>query len=446
MKKKGFTLIEILAVIVILCIIAAIGAINIMKAKNNSYEELLDTTIRNIETTAIIYGQENQEKLISCTVNDVKYDYCLIVTVETLINENYFKTTETNSTGAVDLINHVTNESMLQDKIQIYRKNNRIYANYITEDDTVKIGYANINEACPSGTELSNCVKKLDEDNNTNETGVVKVTESDDEFVDDSIRYSGANPNNFICFGSDAKTCPHANLYRIIGIFKKSNHGVDEELLKLVKYDYEYRSGGAGTKGAWYHYIEPDSTYYKGAYSGFIGGYWYNSSQVNNWRTSSLNTANLNTSFLNSLGTWANYIVSVNWKIGGLSSSDLTSTKLIETYKKEVINSSAYVNTKIGLVYVTDYAYAADKSVWNSSLSNYNSYTSLNWMYMGIHEWTITKSTEYTNKAFSINTDGNVFDRIFPNYCAIRPSFYISSSVKYKSGIGSKSDPIRIER
>ena len=67
-------------------------------------------------------------------------------------------------------------------------------------------------------------------------------------------------------------------------------------------------------------------------------------------------------------------------------------------------------------------------------------------MYMGIHEWTITKSTELSNKAFTINTDGKMFDRVMPNYCAIRPSFYISSSVKYKSGIGSKSDPIRIAR
>ena len=36
---------------------------------------------------------------------------------------------------------------------------------------------------------------------------------------DNSYRYAGANPNNYVCFGSDATTCPEDNLYRIIGVF-----------------------------------------------------------------------------------------------------------------------------------------------------------------------------------------------------------------------------------
>ena len=37
---------------------------------------------------------------------------------------------------------------------------------------------------------------------------------------DNSYRYAGANPNNYVCFGSDASTCPSDNLYRIIGILE----------------------------------------------------------------------------------------------------------------------------------------------------------------------------------------------------------------------------------
>ena len=33
--------------------------------------------------------------------------------------------------------------------------------------------------------------------------------------ADNSYRYAGANPNNYVCFGSDAASCPSANLYRI---------------------------------------------------------------------------------------------------------------------------------------------------------------------------------------------------------------------------------------
>ena len=122
MNKKGFTLIEILAVIVIISIIASIATINVLKIKNNSSEELLETKIENLEAAAIVYGQENPDTLTS---------NCTQVTVKNLIDDSYFKSTETSSTGTVDLINNVTNESMLNDKIQIYRKNNSIYAKYI---------------------------------------------------------------------------------------------------------------------------------------------------------------------------------------------------------------------------------------------------------------------------------------------------------------------------
>ena len=50
---------------------------------------------------------------------------------------------------------------------------------------------------------------------------------------DNSYRYAGANPNNFVCFGSDADTCPIDNLYRIIGVFGENYHGVSGK--QLVK-------------------------------------------------------------------------------------------------------------------------------------------------------------------------------------------------------------------
>ena len=132
MNQTGFTLIEVMAVIVILGILATIGTINIMKIRNDSYEDLLETKIQNLEAAAILYGQENPDELTSsCTVTKVQYSYCVIVTVKTLIKGSYFKSTETNSNGEVDLINNVTSDSMLDDEIQIYRKNNRVYAKYI---------------------------------------------------------------------------------------------------------------------------------------------------------------------------------------------------------------------------------------------------------------------------------------------------------------------------
>ncbi len=46
--------------------------------------------------------------------------------------------------------------------------------------------------------------------------GVGSYTNADQEAGDNSYRYAGANPNNYVCFGSDEETCPADNLYRII--------------------------------------------------------------------------------------------------------------------------------------------------------------------------------------------------------------------------------------
>ena len=54
------------------------------------------------------------------------------------------------------------------------------------------------------------------------------------EAGDNSYRFSGANPNNYVCFGSNEASCLEDNLYRIIGVFNNQ--------VKLIKAT-SYRSG-----------------------------------------------------------------------------------------------------------------------------------------------------------------------------------------------------------
>ena len=80
--------------------------------------------------------------------------------------------------------------------------------------------------------------------------GVGTYTNADQEARDNSYRYAGANPNNYVCFGSDEETCPAENLYRIIGVFdddKDSNYQI-----KLIKADYT-TSAMLGTDGRDYY-------------------------------------------------------------------------------------------------------------------------------------------------------------------------------------------------
>lgn len=128
-KKNGFTLIELLAVMVILSIIISMSTFGVMRIRNNSLKKLLDTKINELEASAILYGQENQSSLGgACIVDGVESKFCKVITVKELIDSDYYKSNEVNSSNKKDLINNVTNKSMLCDEIQIYKKNNRVYA------------------------------------------------------------------------------------------------------------------------------------------------------------------------------------------------------------------------------------------------------------------------------------------------------------------------------
>ena len=94
---------------------------------------------------------------------------------------------------------------------------------------------------------------------------------------DNSYRYAGANPNNYVCFGSDAATCPEENLYRIIGAF-----GSEVKLIKNTSY----------------------------------GDYIWSDEGNNTWFSSDIRTT-LNSNYLNSLDSeWSNKIAIYEFKVG----------------------------------------------------------------------------------------------------------------------------------
>ena len=234
---------------------------------------------------------------------------------------------------------------------------------------------------------------------------------------DNSYRYAGANPNNYVCFGSNASTCPSDNLYRIIGVF-----GSEVKLIKSTSYGNYYWSGSS-------------------------------TNQSNTWSSSTLNTSTLNGTYLNNLGSaWSNLIANHTWKVGGAAFSNVYNGAPQTAYNYEVgsNSSSTTYSAKIGLMYVSDYGFAASNSYWTSTLGSYNSssITSNNWMYLGSNEWTISLSSDNSGTvyyAFYVNYTGYVdSNRVYRSSYAVRPSFYLTFSTQYVSGSGTSSDPIRI--
>ena len=227
---------------------------------------------------------------------------------------------------------------------------------------------------------------------------------------DNSYRYSGANPNNYVCFGATGADCQNEeNQYRIIGVFNNQ--------VKLIK----------STSYGSYAWEQDYSTQ---------GSTWNESTKPDIYTT-------LNTTYYNTLGSeWQSKIATHSWKVGGMARD--TSATAKDYYDTEVgTGQSGYEETmKIGLMYVSDYGYGASEEYWTTELNNYEPTVDSNWMYLGAYEWLISRTSGINT--FYVYSSGYVGDGRVDLTNAVRPSFYLESDVTYASGSGSMTDPLKI--
>ena len=271
---------------------------------------------------------------------------------------------------------------------------------------------------------------------------------------DNSYRFSGANPNNYVCFGPGAEsegTCANDNLYRIIGLFDDDKDGNYQ--IKLIKSDYT-TSAMLGTDGRDYNgaYSGPTSDYKGSMETNTIAAYRWNysvSSGSNNWTTSEFNKINLNTNYWNYLGsTWQNLITPTTWHLGGISSTRDTAKAFYDGERNNAgygSNPTTY-RDEIGLMYVSDYGYAASPDAWATNLGSYNNstITANNWMYMGLIEWTITPDSSGSPLVFDVLNTGKLLYTYAYSGNSARPVFYLESNVALQGGRGTSSDPYRL--
>ena len=274
-------------------------------------------------------------------------------------------------------------------------------------------------------------------------SGTMELAALDAE--DYSYRYAGANPNNYVCFGSDEESCSNNDLYRIIGVF--------DGKVKLIKSDYT-TSDMLGTDGRDYYGAYSDSTSnYKGSMdTSTIAEYRWNydtsvsENGSNNWTTSEFNTINLNTNYWNYLGaTWQNLIVETTWHLGGMTSNVNTAKAFYDGERNNAgygSNPTTYTD-EIGLMYPSDYGYAASPDVWATNLGLYvnSTITANNWMYLGVYEWTLTPYSSDSSRVFFVNDNARLSYNTANFGYAARPVFYLKSNVALQGGSGTSSDP-----
>ena len=200
------------------------------------------------------------------------------------------------------------------------------------------------------------------------------------------------------------------------------------------------------------------------------------------WKTSLLNKIHLNNVYYNKIeDSYKSLIKEHKWIYGndnatwnniGLG----TNAKTVYDYEIGTNSKTKQKtdNEKIGLLYVSDYLYGATPSNWNKQPFNnkwgytndgtnfdkynnpagnwpvgqvnndYRSATDSNWLYMGLWEWLITVNNDRETPvlAFRVRAVGSfISDYVGRGAIVVRPTFYITNDVKYKSGTGTANNP-----
>ena len=309
-----------------------------------------------------------------------------------------------------------------------------------------------VSDVCNGGETLSTCITTLSQNSTSSYTNIYHHDSAlANGAGDNSYRYAGANPNNFVCFGTNTTPCPTDNLYRIIGVFGNQ--------VKLIKYDYA-TSALLGTDGDYKGTGTPNASYYKGSLTTINTYYWNKATSKNTWSESNLNKVNLNTNFINNIRSeWASKIDTTTWKVGGNTWANIGTSVPATAYQNEIVNpvttnttdSKTEYKAKVGLMYVSDYGFAAAPSAWtlvgwdSDSTKDYRTATSINWMYMGLDDWLISRNADGSGSAFLVDNYGRVsYGSVSGDNYGVRPSFNLLSSVTYVSCSGTSSDPIRI--
>ena len=342
----------------------------------------------------------------------------------------------TNKKGLVTLFNNreITTTSSKEEKWNIkvtfvnYDKNQsanagkNMSAKVMIQKEKIVQTIANV---CKNGQSLSSCIAAMDGIDETLYHHDASLTNG---AGDNSYRYAGASEsvNNYVCFGSNVTPCPTDNLYRIIGVFDTQvGENQTEQRVKLIK-------------------------------STSVGNKVWDSNNKNTWSTSSLNTY-LNNDFLNTfeVGTKGK-IADTTWKVGGNSYTKIRDVVPSVAYQNEIVNpvpgstssnGETESSAKVGLIYASDYGFAAAPSAWISTLYDYDgeAIKSANWMYLGAYEWTISRNADGSISAFIVTYPGSVSgNNVGGDAYAVRPVFSLTSSVNYVSGSGTAADPISI--
>ena len=436
-KKDGFTLVELLAVIVILAVILVIAVPSIMSTITESRKGALASSAKLIASSAETAYISNQtlgiEKDIECkdVSNYTREDYksCKIKFVD--------------GKAQVTLVGQGKFEGMA-----VCRG---------TKEDAEVVG-----DCPPTAVEK---IESLATASNTE--GLIT-----DDF--ENIRSAGGSPKNYVEFGNTKE------LWRIIGIFKvRTSSGKTEKLMKIVRneqfsttmsWDSSASSVNDGDGvNQWGEVRDSNGNIvYEGAdlmtmlNTYYIGKPNSQCLYCNSYEQSMC--SNSCSSSVDQIGsTYRGMIEEVVWNTGAITyvdsinrSSAYTQERVSEigangagTGKKctsgtncnDTVTRTITWIGKVGLIYPSDYGYASTSGtdIRNSAIG------ATNWLNSDSIYWTLSPNANSSYASYPWGVYSGGVDGYYAYYgVGIRPALYLKSDVSITSGDGSSTSPYQI--
>ena len=269
-------------------------------------------------------------------------------------------------------------------------------------------------------------------------------TNTNELYTDDhnNIRYYGAEPNNYVyynCTNVNNQTSSTCELWRIMGIIDGKVKIIKDKVLKSVTTDNGVTIGNS--RGFYWNKVRQS------------GKNW------NNWEDSTLQTY-LNGTYYNSLNsTYKNMISPSTYYLGGSKSSNRQTLTASGYYNAERDSSQVYsggsndpnpasTTQHIGLMYPSDYGYAAGESCLSTALYSYSSSCkNTDYLFIRKGEWLQAPFSSNNNGTNYLYTTGEVgyHVNVSLNSKAVRPVLYLNSNVQITDGIGSQSNPFKLK-
>ena len=488
-KKRGFTLIELIAVLVIMAIIALIVTPLVMsiikKAKISARKRSVDAYGRSVELAIASYLLDNgkfptNEELpnlqieysgstVVCNVMSMKENGGLYLS-ECKVNNVDVKDSSTEDGwyhyGTRDLTNEeyvdMYGDALKKASLAYYSTNGNPVEDYTTltidykgkpvacevtinYDGTIYMTNCKVNNVSITDTNeedgyyhygsivnppsaVNDLLAKANPvtvanytDGNTGEMYTFEHPATTQTGALTDYRYIGASPNNYVYFNGN-------ELWRIIGVFTvEDGNGITEQRIKIV------RNEKLSSDMEW------------------------NSNQVNEWSTATLNTY-LNGDYYNALDdTSKSMVADTKYYLGGSSAFDNLKGEDYYNFERGTTVYSGRSTSwtgKIAIMYPSDYSYTYALGVDNICYKDgfdcgISSGKTNGWIYntnSNSNQWLLFPNSGGAYYAFLLGDSGRVYyDYYVADSNGVRPTLYLVSSIKIDSGEGTEQSPYRLK-